>query len=337
GPSPRFRELQAHARRSGRKTYAKTETSQAIEMWNVPRIPVMHRWAQRYTALRDAQLNGVHTAWRFYGFCAQRTDEIVDYFTWAGRPNMDALLGRMAARDFGPDAAPHVVAAWRKFSDVFAVFPYSAGLTGFPYWAGPFKIGPAHPFVWDLTRPHNLSGRFSGVNPGEGEGVYDEDRLDATIELRYFIDMTWTQPFGAQKLMPRLHRMDQLWHDGLDELVKPLKKARGVEKKFLQSEIDVSQIIGCMFRTARHLLAFQMLREYVTTRECHLQQLRRSCREAVRILTEEQVNAKIALAAVRRDPSLGYGATYGYGFDAAMIEEKIAHTQHQIDEAIPGF
>lgn len=39
---------------------AKTETSQCIEMFNVPRIPIMQRWAQRFARLAKANLDGVH-------------------------------------------------------------------------------------------------------------------------------------------------------------------------------------------------------------------------------------------------------------------------------------
>lgn len=337
GPSPRYRELQSHARSRGLKTYARTECSQAIEIWNVPRIPVMHRWAQRYAAMREAPLTGVHTAWRFYGFCAQRTDEIVDYFTWAGRPNIEALLHRMAARDFGPSAADHVTDAWRKFSDTLAIFPFSAGLTGFPYFRGPFKIGTAHPLIWDATVPLDFSDGFTGVNPAMQEGLNDQDRIDATRTHFYFTDMVWTQPFGAQKLMPRLERMDRLWREGMQLLRKPLAKARNVERAMLENEIDIAAVIGCMFRTARNLLAFQMVRESVTTHACHAKQLRRACEQALTILHDELDNAHAALEIVTREPSLGYGATYGYSFDADMIREKIEHTQRQIDRDVPEF
>ena len=47
--------------------------------------------------------------------------------------------------------------AWKHFSDAFGRFPYSAGMTGFPYWRGPFYLGPAHPFLFDLTAPAGLS------------------------------------------------------------------------------------------------------------------------------------------------------------------------------------
>jgi len=337
GPSPRYRELQSHARKLGIKTYARTETSQVIEMWNIPRIPVMQRWAQRFEALRAASVNGIHTSWRFYGFCSQRTDEIVDYFTWAGKPNINALLHRIAARDFGPHASEHVVNAWQKFSDTLAIFPFSAGITGFPYWKGPFKIGPAQPMIWDTTIPTGLSDRFTGINPGMAEGLDDKERLEATRQHFYFTDMVWTQPFGAKKLMPRLQRMDGLWQEGLAFLNKPLAQSRGIEKQMLQNEIDVAHIIGCMFRTAKNLLTFQMLRENVISQECHAQQLRRTCEQALTILHDEMDNTNASLKTVLHDSSLGYGSTYGYGFDDEMIREKIKHTQHQIDHVVPEF
>ena len=338
GPSPRFKALDRAARRRGLKTYAKTETSQSIEIWNVPRIPAMNRWAQRYDALLKAHLDGVHTTWRFYGFCAQRNDEIVDCFAWSDNPVIDALLETMANRDFGTAAARHVLAAWRKFSDTFEKFPYSGGVTGFPYWRGAFRLGPATPFLFDLTVPAGLSSRFYGVGGDVSELRPDIDPNDPSVqEPRYFVDTVWTQPFGVAKLRPRLALLDKTWHQGLVMLQAALSKTRGVQRRELIAEIDVARIIGCMFRSARNLLDFQALREDVTTRPCTLAQLRRTCRRAIAILRQEILNAEHGLEAVERDPRLGYGATYGTAFDVELIREKLEHCRNQIEQVIPNF
>lgn len=338
GPSPMFEAMQKACHNPPRKMLARTETSQCIEMFNIPRIPIMQRWAQRYGKLRQSNLNGVHTAWRFYGFAAQRTDEIVDYFNWDADPDADRLLNTLAARDFSPAAARWVVPAWKRFSDAFAQFPYSGGVTGFPYFRGPFSIGPAHPFVFDLSAPMGLSGQFWAVDPCMEEGgISDAGRTESTRQPRFFTDLTWTQPFGGQIMHRRMSRIDRQWQQGLKQMVKALTVTKGADRQRLEDEIGVVRLIGCMFRTARNLAHFQNLRQKVTAEPSTLKQLRSTCRQAMEVLDDELLNARLALRATLQNPSLGYGATYGYAFTPQLIEEKIRHTQIEIQERIPWF
>lgn len=338
GPSPSFESVRKTSQNPPRKMLARTETSQCIEMFNIPRIPIMQRWAQRYGKLRQANLDGVHTAWRFYGFAAQRTDEIVDYFNWEENPDAGRLLNTLAARDFSPAAARWVVPAWEQFSEAFAKFPYSGGITGFPYFRGPFSIGPAHPFVFDLSAPMGLSSQFWAVDPSMEEGGFtDAGRIEASRQPRFFTDLTWTQPFGGQIMQRRMSRIDRQWQKGLKQMTKARTAAKGADRRRLDDEIGVAQLIGCMFRTARNLAHFQNLRQKVTAEPCTLKQLQNTCRQAMEVLDDELLNARLALQATLQNPSLGYGATYGYAFTPQLLEEKIRHTQIEIQERIPWF
>jgi hypothetical protein len=337
GPSPLYDSLQKHAKKNGLKRFAKTETSQSIEMFYVPRIPIMQRWAQRYQAMRDMKLDGLLTTWRFYGFCAQRTDEIVDYFNWADRTDVSRFLQTIAQRDFGMKAAKSVVGAWQIFSEAFAKFPYSGGITGFPYWRGPFYIGPAHPFIFDPLVVQGLSAKFCTVNPGIDETITDEKIIESTRELRYFPDATWTQPFGLATMVKRMGEIDLAWRRGVAQLEQARKQARDDDRVRLEDELHVSQYIGSMFRTASNLARFQLLREDITANPCTPKLLKASCLGAVEILRDEIQNAELGLKLVARDRSLGYSASYGYALDPDMIREKIAHSHRQIKEVIPNY
>jgi len=243
----------------------------------------------------------------------------------------------MAARDFGPARAGAVLKAWRTFSDAFAKFPYSGGLSGFPYFRGPFSIGPAHPFVFDLTADMGLSSDFWAPEPSRGEGFRDTDSPAWPRPPRFFMDLTWTQPYGAKIVARRLAQVDRQWQRGMSSLRRAAADVRGSEKQRLQNESDVALVVGSMFRTAMNLAKYQLFREQVTTEPTTIASLRRACRGAVRVATDELANAQAALEAVRREPSLGFGTTYGVAFDADLIEQKIAHTRREIREMIPQF
>lgn len=336
GPSSLYTQLAAEARRHGMKTYAKTETAQCIEMFNVPRIPIMHRWAERFARMQANGIDGVHTTWRFYGFCAQRNDEIVDRFAWQGDVDIERMLREMAVRDFGP-AAADVIRAWRIFSAAFARFPYSAGLSGFPYFRGPFSLGPAHPLVFDLSADLGLPADFWSVDPSSGEGLRDADVAALPRQPRFFLDLTWTQPYGGRIVARRLTQVHRQWRHGMTWLQRATAATRGLESQRLQNEIDVALVVGSMFRTGANLARFQLLRQQVTAEPSTAASLRQACLGAVGVAKDELDNAQAALAAVRRDPSLGFGTTYGTAFDAHLIEQKIRHTRREIRQMIPQF
>lgn len=338
GPSPLFRKLHRTARQAGLKVYARTESAQCIEMFNVPRIPIMRRWADRFKAIRDIGVDGVHTAWRFYGFCAQRNDELVYAAAWHKNPDFDALLKTMASRDFGPRAAPGAVRAWRHFSEGFARFPFCAGVTGFPYFRGPFYIGPAHPFVFDLTMATDVPDMFWTPSPAAGEASSSKGKQPALPRHpRFFMDMVWTQPYGAERVAAELKAVERSWRKGLVALDGAMKLSAGRQHAALEDERAVATIIHCMLTTACNLITFQMLREQVISHPSTPAVLRRVCRQAMKVVAAEIDNARTALQLVRADPRLGYGATYGYAFTPAMIEAKIAQCQSQLDRAIPNF
>ena len=135
----------------------------------------------------------------------------------------------------------------------------------------------------------------------------------------------------------RLRQLDAQWQKGVQCIESARGRTRGVQRTALDEERDIAMIIGCMFRTARNLVEFQLLRDQVTRCPSTLPRLRKSCQQAVAILKDELVNAQLSLEIVQRDPRIGYGTSYGTNFDADLIQQKIDHTHRQINEGVPGF
>ena len=303
----------------------------------VPRIPVMYRWAERYARMRQAGIEGVHTAWRFYGFCAQRNDEIVDHFAWEENPNSEKLLKTIARRDFGERASSKVLSAWRSFSRAFEYFPYSAGITGLPYFRGPFYIGPAHPFIFDPNVPAILPYSFYSIDPSRMELSSDPEILNQYKRPTFFVDLIWTQPFGPQRTRKSLQDLKRGWEKGICALSEALAYAKGTEKARVQEELDLATGISCMIRTAYNLLQFQILRDEIVSQAVTKLTLSRKLAKIQKILSNEIENANVAMILAKRNPSLGFGSAYGTAFNAEMIQAKIRDTQKQRDVIIPEF
>ena len=341
GPSARFKALRRAAKSDARRMMAKTETSQTVELFGLPRYPVMHRWAQRGQVLRKANLTGVHSRWRFYGFLPQMTENVIDYYAWEQEPNADQLLQSIAVRDFGPAAASHVMRAWHAFSEGWGKLPFSAGLSGFPYLRGPMYLGPAHPMVFDDQILPGLHAMFYQPDLTAGEGVGEggvEGVGDLTREPAFFTNLIFTQPFGPTKFGRRWQQVMTYWQTGLDELGCARQTTRGDDRKRLDFEIDLARFLNGYLVTTWNLLDLLTLRSQVTAKSCTLGKLKRVCAQAVRVVRRERDNAHDALTIARRRGGFGYAGAYNISYSFAdMIAQKIRHCDEQINHVIPGF
>ena len=337
GPSRRFRAFRKSAKEQKRNVLARTETSQSIEMFNLPRIPVMYRWAERCERIRQEGVQGVHAAWRFYGFCAQRNDEIVDYFAWNDNPDPEELLKTIAQRDFGQRAADKALLGWKYLSKAFDHFPHSAGMTGLPYFRGVFYIGSAHPFIFDRNEPSLLPESFYKIDPSQMELSSDPQVLSQYRRPNFFIDMSWTLPFGPKRTKKCLKDLRRVWKKGVSALSEAVALAKGAEKARVREELELATSIGCVITSACNLLDFQILRDGITTEPCTQATLEKRIRKVQRILSNEIENASLAQKLVKRHPSIGFGSAYGVAFSAETIEAKIKNTKLQRDIMIPEF
>ncbi len=87
----------------------------------VPFVPVPRRWLHRDLVLREAwkkwDLRDIYCT-HHYGWWACVASDLVKWNGWEDfEPDYDELLRKIAIRDYGKKAAPHVLKAWRLFSD----------------------------------------------------------------------------------------------------------------------------------------------------------------------------------------------------------------------------
>ena len=144
------------------------------------------------------------------------------------------LLTALATRDFGARNASAVVEAWRDFDRAMDHFPLSAYTIDFG--RGPFGIGFAQPLVLD---------------PRDGG------------DPRYVTDLFWTHPFGAEKCLLALRKMEQCWQEGVAcaraVCNRPIRDAYIARK--MAEHRSLGQGILCMIRTAVNMVRFFSVRD----------------------------------------------------------------------------
>jgi hypothetical protein len=132
------------ARETGHEVYLKTETGIGLEVFQYPYVPAMQRLADKWETVRQLEPAGVHQSWLFFGMFGSRAEELGLWAAYAPDIDREEWLRQMAERDFGPDAAEHVIQAWTHVSAAMGRIPCIAFGS---YYLGPVFLGPAHPFL----------------------------------------------------------------------------------------------------------------------------------------------------------------------------------------------
>ncbi len=146
GPGPRAQRHWAAARRRGMKVAAKLQLGNTWELAAVPYVPVEQLVAQHMVNLREEGVDGLMLGWTLGGYPSPNleiaaTVHAATVGAAAGEGlSADEVLLRVAARRFGPQAAPGVMRAWQQFSEAFSEFPFDIGVV----YTAPQQYGPAN-------------------------------------------------------------------------------------------------------------------------------------------------------------------------------------------------
>ncbi|MHB9023553.1 MAG: hypothetical protein ACYC7E_05180 [Armatimonadota bacterium] len=333
GPSATFTKQTQIARRHGLKTLAKLESGVSLEMVSVPCIPALTRWARKFANVRRSGVSGAMFNWEFIGYTESLAGELAGFMSWDPCPEPEALLRRLAARDFGEENASPTLAAWREFDQAMAHFPLS-GYTSSAF-KGPFYIGFTHPLVLNPLSPGELSPQF-WLRPGFwcDQSDLDESCLVGGSPL-FVADLQWTQPFGAEICLRSLRKMERHWRRGcryLSEL------APGTTDYTSNRQAEHTALCGgilCTIRTAINMVRFYTLRDAMFHEPSDARIMRKRLSALRSIAKEELANAERGLDCLRANPLLGYDYIYHFGFTEEMALSKIAHTRRLIDFELP--
>ncbi|HEY3417168.1 MAG TPA: glycoside hydrolase family 20 zincin-like fold domain-containing protein [Armatimonadota bacterium] len=319
-PSPRYRTQRDLSRERGMPFFVKMESSIAIEMLNVPYIPVLTRWAQRWREVVDDRTDGWLANWRFTGLTGTLSEAAAYWECWRSSTPVDTLrrLAHALAGDAGSDAC---LTAWERFTDGFGVLaPGMAFGRLFAYFQGPMYLGPAHPLVLDAEQQTRLPAEFYRIDACMLEIFKGEALEKIPKQPLFFAEDDWAEPLGLARLQRLLETACRGWDDGLAAYERALQAAESARQPALCREVDVARIVGVVLHSALNLARFQILRARLRNGDDVWAVLRQ-------VVTDDLENARRGLALVGRDERFGYGFVYGKAFDAQTIGMKIAFTE----------
>ena len=113
----------------------------------VPLVPAPEKILKRDRVLREAWKKWDvkrHYCTHHYGWWNSVAADLGKWTGWEGfEPDYDELLKKIAIRDYGKKAAPHILKAWKLFSEGMTHYVASN-----EDQYGPWRVGAAYPFIF---------------------------------------------------------------------------------------------------------------------------------------------------------------------------------------------
>ncbi len=327
GPSPKFNLEQAAARRRGLAIAVKTETTQSIELFALPYIPVMHRWAARREAIRRTGAELIMDTWRLNGFWQAPSVELV---YWQSEPQNYATpdaLYRVACRLYGARAAAHVLRAWSDFSKAWETSHARYGT----YWDGPLVLGPAHPFdigTAFLSRSF-YSPAFYHPSPalrehGSADALQNPWRLRPKFHL---MPGRW-----AKARRRDFGRAAAGWRRGMLQLRQALRQTPRPIYPRARNDLEMAEMVGIFLEADLAFNTFAWHRDMLNHTHVTSPAYRRRLLAIETILKDDLIRSRRGREIAERQPFIGWGYTFGARFNPAMISEKITKTEELLSK-----
>lgn len=286
----------------------------------VPYVPAPYKLLNRMRILRQAHKQwGVssHYATHHYGWWNCYAADLGKWSSWEDfEPDYDILLEKIAIRDYGREAAVHVLAAWKLWSEAM---DYYVASNEDQY--GPWRVGAAYPFIFqpNITRT---------MLPKEIQFP-----TAPHAHFGYRIIKTLYQPYENVDQAPgflrypaelrSLQKMQSLWEQGLAEAAAAGSTDNAVRL------VSLGQFILCSIRTVIHIKRWWQENMKLQTASCVTDAL--AALDAIESLAHcEMQNVLDALPAVDADSRLGWEPSMEYVCDRWHLEWK----QRQLESAL---
>ncbi len=318
GPGTYFASEAKAAHERGLRLYTMANTGgQTWDFGVIPYEPVPFQWAKRHDALlkanRDWGLCGLMES-HHMGWWPSVVADLAKWAYWRPAPSAEEMIPRLAQREFGAEAAPDTVEAWRHWSE--AILDYVPTNEG---QYGPFRVGPAYPLLLSdepIEFPSADFAHFGSRILKTNYRPHDPSIIDGEIEC--------------------LESMAARWADGVEsmkraaELTPESKRENG-----LRMQVLGEFILRCV-RTAIHVKRWWKLRQELEAAE----DVERKADVAARMKTlgeAEIQNATETIPLVEYDSRLGWEPSMEYMADRAHLEWKIAQVRHVLDQELPAY
>lgn len=294
----------------------------------VPYVPAPQRWLKRARNLRAAKEKwGVdsHYATHHYGWWECIAAEIGRWSAWENyEPDYELLFEKIAVRDYGRDAAEHVLAAWRFWSEAMGCYTASN-----EDQYGPWRVGAAYPFIFHPDISRTMQSR--------------EIRFPTAPQAHFGwrIIKTFYHPYENAEQSPgflrypaelrALEKMLRLWKKGEAEMAEAVRRSSASKLPETLRLEALGRFIRSSIVTVIHIKQWWLCNMALQT-SADAQSALSVLEKIEKIAYDEIENARGAISAVETDSRLGWEPSMEYVCDRWHLEWKIRQVESALRE-----
>lgn len=319
GPCEAFISEAKAAKKRGIKLYTMSNTSgKTWDFGLVPYLPMPFQWFKRFDqvveAKKELNLTGLMES-HHYGFYPSIISELSKYAFSTEEIDLEALLEKMIARDYGYDNVSSVKEALKLWSEAIT---YCAPTVEDQY--GPLRIGPAYPLCFDFPQKPPVASYAHF-------GMYICQPMYNPLNYNH-------NSFTSIRIKDEIEAFEKLYNlmtEGIQILEKIKQKNEDLERL-----IGLGSYIVATAKTTIHTKKWYM-KKTTLLQETDRKKALSLISELEQIANDEIENAKSILWAVENDSILGWEPSMEYLGDAEHILWKIKQVENVRDTRLQEF
>lgn len=323
GPGKYFASEAKAAHERGIRLYTMANTGGLTwDIGVIPYEPIPYQWARRHAGLLQARgdwgLAGLMESHHF-GWWPSFVSDLAKWAYWSPSPTPEKTFAAVARRDFSAEAEPHVLAAWRHWSE--GIRHYIP--TNYDQY-GPFRIGPSYPLLLQEVShvPQAWYAHF-GSNNRIVTPVYKPIN-DHPDYLRLNIEIA------------ELQSMADLWQQGNDELERAIALTPARKLEEAHRLLGLNRFIWRTVLTVIHTKQWWKLKHQLL-QETDVERAEALAREMTQIGEREIANAEAAVPLTAADSRLGWEPSMEYMTDPEHLHWKIDQVRGVLDRELPAY
>ncbi|GAA3403169.1 hypothetical protein ACFFNY_06075 [Paenibacillus hodogayensis] len=323
GPGTYFASEAKAAHERGIRLYTMANTGGlSWDIGVIPYEPIPYQWARRHAGLLAARndwgLAGLMESHHF-GWWPSFVTDLTKWAYWSPSPSSEETFAAVARRDFSLEAEPHVLEAWRHWSE--GIRHYIP--TNYDQY-GPFRVGPSYPLLFQETHhiPQAWYAHFGSdnriVTPIYNPINDHPDYLRLNVEI------------------DSLQQMAEWWSKGNEALERAiaLTPQRKLEEAHLL--LGLNRFILRSVLTVIHTKQWWKLKHRLL-QEQDATQAQALAAEMAQLGEREIANAEAAIPLTEADSRLGWEPSMEYMTDPEHLRWKIAQVRAVLDRELPEY
>lgn len=306
GPSPDFVDLANAALKGDRRVYAKLQIGTSYELSSVPYLPIPGIVHDKIKRAEQTGATGSMMTWIPGGFPSP-TLRAAGLAAFTAEDDRPGFLQRLAAIEWGENAADDVVAAWQIFAEAWQRYPFDIQVL---YW-GPITRAPAYQL--HLEREDQLAKPYNFGFTRKREPQPWEDQIDR-----------WVGPHTVEEICSTFRAMAEQWQSGLQRL--EVARTRAADEPAFDRQLAVAAACRLHFLAAANVYEFYDRRNRLL--EADPAEQTRLLERLRQVVLDEIEVCRAMLGLIDREPAIGFESEiFDFSYSSSLVQEKLLQLQ----------